>query len=103
MVNRRQQDLVIGHQTRQLIAKLNSVNILPKSLAIDGLNFVPEGRMIRGTYAEVYRRQYNGQDIAIKEIRTAETATHRVKFQQVFVQMSTQLSVVTVLCRMYVN
>jgi hypothetical protein len=103
MVNRRQQDPVVGHQTRQFIAKLNSINTLPKSLAVHGLNFVDDGSLLWGTYTDVYRRQYDGQDVAIKVIRTPETPTYRVKFQQVFVHLSTQLTFVTVLCRIYVN
>jgi hypothetical protein len=82
-VNHRRQDPDIRHEARLLIDRLESINTLPEPLVLEGLDFLPDSVTFSGTYADVYQREYNGQEVAIKEIRTPETTQDRVKFQQV--------------------
>jgi hypothetical protein len=80
----RQRDPDIRREARLLIKRLESINALPTSLAVEGLDFEPKGEVDSGSYADVYQREYDGQEVAVKQIRTAESTRYRVIFQQVF-------------------
>jgi hypothetical protein len=70
----------------QLIQRLKSLSDLPGSLGLSNVNFHHElgNDAIHGTYADVFHREYDGQQIAVKLFRSFTTHSYRLVFQQVF-------------------
>lgn len=78
-----QGDEQLLHIAQRLIIKLARVSgILPSSLSIEGVNNVTPRAIRGGAFADIYRAQYGGKEVALKKFRVFECHdrhnTHRV-------------------------
>jgi hypothetical protein len=57
--------------------------MLPGHLAFEGLGFEHLGESCAGSYADVFYMEHDGQELAIKRMRSCTTVKARIVFQEV--------------------
>ncbi|KAJ7115954.1 kinase-like domain-containing protein [Mycena epipterygia] len=72
-------------KARRLLVKLSEASdILPSSLFIQGVSRLDKEATFGGTFGDIYRASYQGQDVALKRIRVFQRDAGRHKIRQRF-------------------
>ncbi|KAF7356563.1 hypothetical protein MVEN_00990000 [Mycena venus] len=72
-------------KARRLLVKLSEASdTLPKSLFITGVSSLDKEATFGGTFGDIYRASYQGQDVALKRIRVFQRDSGRHKIRQRF-------------------
>jgi hypothetical protein len=71
-------------KARRLLVKLSEASdTLPSSLFIQGVSRLDSEATFGGTFGDIYRASYQGQDVALKRIRVFQRDSGRHKIRQV--------------------
>jgi hypothetical protein len=71
-------------KARRLLVKLSEASdTLPSSLFIQGVARVDQEATFGGTFGDIYRASYQGEDVALKRIRVFQRDATRHKIRQV--------------------
>ncbi|KAJ6591584.1 kinase-like domain-containing protein [Mycena vulgaris] len=72
-------------KARRLLVKLSEASdTLPSSLFIQGVSRLEKEATFGGTFGDIYRASYGGQDVALKRIRVFQRDSARHKIRQRF-------------------